>query len=58
MIIIKTKMKELPTNCKECELHIFMWGNLGCVVTRDWIETWQWKEGKKKLDNCPLEEIK
>lgn len=58
MVIIKTKMKEIPETCRECELHIFMYGNLVCPVLRDWIEPSEYREGKNKLKNCPLEEGK
>lgn len=57
-IIIKTKMAEMPTNCKECTLHIFMWGVLGCPLCKDWIEPQEFRNGKVKLENCPLEEQK
>lgn len=58
MIIIKTKMIEIPNSCKECELHTFSLGVLACPVVRDWIEPQEFRNGKKKLDNCPLEKVK
>lgn len=56
MVIVKTKMREIPETCRECELHVFMQGNVGCIYAREWIEPYQWSEGKKKLEDCPLEE--
>ena len=55
-IIVKTKMKEIPKTCKECDLHVFGWGVLMCGVLKDWIDAFEYRSGKVKLDNCPLEE--
>lgn len=58
MIIIKTNMTKLPNTCKECELRTIGNGVIMCGVKKDWIELWEYKSGKVKLDNCPLEEKK
>jgi len=51
-------MIEIPNSCKECELHTFSLGVLACPVVRDWIEPQEFRSGKKKLENCPLEKVK
>ena len=56
MIIIKTNMTEIPTSCKECKLSIKGFGAIGCPINRDWLEPFQYKNDKVKLDNCPLEQ--
>lgn len=48
-------MSELPTSCKECELKVVAPGMIMCPVLKDWIEPFEYKVGKSKLDNCPLE---
>ena len=58
MIIIKTKMKELPKSCKECDLHVFGNGVIMCGVCRDWLTPQEFREGRIKLETCPLEELK
>lgn len=55
-IIVRTKMTEIPTSCRECSLHVYMWHNIGCAILRDWIEPMEFREGKRKLEGCPLEE--
>ena len=57
MIIIKTKMTEIPTSCKECSISLKSYGNIGCPILRDWLEPFQYKNDKVKLDNCPLEKV-
>lgn len=57
MIIIKTQMKELPNSCKECKLKVIAQGMIMCPVLHDWIEPFEFKGGKVKLENCPLEKI-
>ena len=56
MIIIKTKMTKIPNSCKECEISSKAYGNVMCGVLKDWIEPYERKSGKVKLDNCPLED--
>lgn len=57
MIIIKTKMMEIPTSCKECSISLINYGLVACPILRDWLEGWQIKAGKVKQDNCPLEKV-
>ena len=57
MIIIKTKMTEIPTSRKECSISLKSYGNIGCPILRDWLEPFQYKNDKVKLDNCPLEKV-
>lgn len=59
VIIVKTKLSDIPNNCKECYYHIqsFMTSDIGCPLIKDWINIEEWKKGKRKLDNCPLEKI-
>lgn len=54
-IIIKTKMTEIPKTCKECELRVLAPNMIMCGYLKDWLEPFQYKKGKVKLDNCPLE---
>ena len=56
MIIIKTNMTELPKNCKECEIKVIAPNMIMCPILHDWLEPFEFKKGKTKLDNCPLEE--
>lgn len=58
MIIVKTNMTELPKSCKDCILSVKAYGNVMCAVKKDWLETWEIRSGKVKLDGCPLEEEK
>ena len=58
MIVIKTKMTKLPNSCKECDLRVVAHGVMMCPINKDWLETWEYRNGKTKLDNCPLEEMK
>lgn len=55
MIIIKTKMVAIPNSCKECRISVKGFENIGCPVLHDWLEPYEYKNGKVKLDNCPLE---
>ena len=55
-IIIRTNLSEIPNSCRECKYHIFMWGNLSCPFCKDWIEPFEYRQGKKKLEDCPLVE--
>lgn len=57
-VIIKTNMSEIPNSCKECRLHTFTLGVIACPVVRDWIEPQEFRAGKIKLENCPLEKVK
>lgn len=57
MIAVKTKMSKLPATCKECELHVVALNMIGCPILTDWIEPFQFRRGKTKFDNCPLEII-
>lgn len=54
MVIIKTNMSKLPTNCKDCELKVAAPGMIMCPVLHDWIEPFEFQNGKVKLDKCPL----
>lgn len=54
MIVVETKMQEIPISCKECELKVLTPGMIMCPVLRDWLEPFEIKNGKLKLDNCPL----
>ena len=54
-IIIKTNMEKLPQSCRECELRVVGNGVIMCSVSKNWIELWEYKDGKTKLDECPLE---
>ena len=56
-IIAKTKMKEIPKTCRECDLHVFGNGMILCGVCRDWLTPQEYNEGKIRLENCPLEEV-
>lgn len=58
MIIIKTNMEKTPTSCKECDLRVVAPKMIMCPVLHDWIEPFEFKNGKVKLENCPLEEQK
>lgn len=55
MIIIKTKMNKLPNSCKECDLRSVALGMIGCRYLGDWIEPFEHRNGKTKLEKCPLE---
>lgn len=57
MIIIKTKMTKLPDSCKECELSIRAYGNILCGLTKDWLEPFEYRGDRKKIEICPLEVI-
>lgn len=54
-IIIKTNMTEIPASCKDCEISLKGFRNIGCPILRDWLEPFQYKNDKVKLDGCPLE---
>lgn len=56
MIVVKTNMLEIPESCNECSLCYKTFGVWLCPLLKNWIEHWEIKAGKKKLDNCPLEE--
>ena len=58
MIIIKTNMTEIPKNCKECEIKVIAPNMIMCPILHDWLEPFEFKNGKTKLDNCPLEDKK
>lgn len=58
MIIIKTNMTAIPKTCKECELRTVGNGIIMCAILKDWIEVWEYREGRTKFKNCPLEEQK
>ena len=53
-VIVKTKMTDLPNSCKECEFWFQTYGLVVCPLLREWIEDWQWKEGMRKQEKCPL----
>lgn len=57
MIIVKTKMTKLPNSCKECELSVRAYGNILCSVAKDWLEPFEYRGDRKKIENCPLEVI-
>lgn len=49
-------MNKIPNSCKECEVSSKAYGNTLCAVLKDWLEPFEIRNGKKKLDNCPLED--
>lgn len=51
-------MNKLPNSCKECDLRVVAHSVMMCPINKDWLETWEYRNGKTKLDNCPLEEMK
>lgn len=55
MIIIKTKMTEIPKSCKECEVSAKGFGNIMCPILKNWLEPFEIRAGKVKLEGCPLE---
>ena len=57
MIIIKTKMTKLPKSCKDCELSVKAYGNVLCGLTKDWLEPFEYKGERVKIETCPLEVI-
>lgn len=57
MIIVKTNMTKIPNSCKECEYSIINYGLVGCPFLRNWLEPFQYKNDKVKLDGCPLEKV-
>ena len=54
-MITPIKLKNIPSNCRECEYALKQYGLIGCKLLRDWIEIWEWEEGKQKLKECPLD---
>lgn len=50
-------MVEIPTNCKECFYHLksIFTSDIGCPFIKEWLNVEEWRKGKVKLDNCPLE---
>lgn len=60
MVIVRTELKEIPNNCKECYYHIksFLTSDIGCPFLKDWINIEEWKKGKRKFKNCLLEKLK
>lgn len=60
MIIVKTKMKSMPLNCKDCNLHLFSFSMgetlIGCPMLKNWLTQEEIKDGKVKFPDCPLEE--
>ena len=56
MIIVKTNMTEIPKSCKECQFGFINYGLVICPLLKNWIEDWQWAEGMRKQENCPLEQ--
>lgn len=56
MIVAKTKMKEMPKSCRQCEIKVLGDKIVGCPVLHDWLEDWEIEKGKIKLEKCPLEE--
>ena len=51
-------MEKIPISCKECDLRVVAPKMIMCPVLHDWIEPFEFKNGKTKLENCPLEEQK
>lgn len=45
----------MPNSCKDCEISSKAYGNLLCPILHDWLEPFEIRSGKTKLDNCPLE---
>ena len=45
-------------DCKQCENSIINMFGIGCDKLKDWLTHQEYKNGKVKLDNCPLEEQK
>lgn len=60
MIIIKTKIQTMPLSCKECSYHLVtFFGDdvlIGCPILKNWITKEERKNGKQKLEDCPLTE--
>lgn len=48
-------MTKLPKSCKECELRVVALGMIGCRYLGDWIEPFEYRKDKLKLEKCPLE---
>lgn len=57
MIIVKTEMAEIPQSCNDCQISMKGYGLISCPILKDWLEPFEIEEGKKKLKDCPLEEI-
>ena len=56
--MIKLKnISEIPKSCSECKLSAKCYGTIMCPILKDWIEPFEIEEGKKKLKDCPLEQI-
>lgn len=51
-------MNKLPNSCKECDIRVVAHGVIMCGILKDWLEPFEYRNGKTKLDNCPLEEQK
>lgn len=51
-------MTKIPNSCKECDLRSVAHGIIMCGVVKDWLEPFEFRNGKVKLDSCPLEEMK
>lgn len=49
-------MTEIPKSCKECQFGFINYGLVICPLLKNWIEDWQWAEGMRKQENCPLEQ--
>lgn len=48
-------MNKMPATCKECDLRVIAHSVMMCPILHDWLEVWEYRNGKTKLDNCPLE---
>ena len=57
MIVVKTKMTEIPNSCKECQYSYRTFGVVLCPLLKEWLEKWQIAEGQKKIKGCPLEQL-
>lgn len=55
MIIIKTNMEKLPQSCRECELRVISNGAILCGVLKDFMSVEEYRCGRTKFENCPLE---
>lgn len=57
IIVVKTKMKQLPKSCKECDLVVIGGGIVMCPVSKNWLEIFEINAGETKLKECPLEVV-
>ena len=54
-IIIKTKMTKLPESCRECDYRVITNGAILCGVIKDFMSVEEYRNGRTKFENCPLE---